>query len=97
MLDRSRRTVVDTYIGAIALGLLLAQAVEHFVGIFSAPVAAWVAQNNYREMTQKPAISSGFPLEAALPEVVRSILLVLLFYSLIRWLYSRAAGSDVTE
>ena len=87
MLERCKQTIVESYIGAVALGLLLAQIVEHFVGIFAAPIAAWVSQKNYREMTQKTTGSVGLPFEAALPEAVRSILLLLLVYFLIRWLY----------
>ena len=87
MLERFRQAIAESYIGAVALGLLLAKTIEHFVGIVDAPIAAWVSQRNYREMTQKTTGSVGFPLEAALPEAVSAILLLLLAYFLIRWLY----------
>ena len=87
MLERCKQAIVESYIGAVALGLLLAQTVEHFVGVFAAPIATWVSQKNYRAMTQKPTGPLGLPFEAALPEAVRTILLLLLVYCLIRWLY----------
>ena len=87
MLERYKQAIVENYIGAVALGLLLAETIQHFVGIFAAPITAWVSQKNYREMTQKTAGSVGFPFEASLPEAVRTILLLLLVYCLIRWLY----------
>jgi hypothetical protein len=84
MLDRLKRTLVDSYIGAIALGWLLAQDIMYFVGIFSTPVASWVSQNTYREMTQKATGLAGFPFQAALPELVRAFLLLMVWSVLIR-------------
>jgi predicted Kef-type K+ transport protein len=87
MLERLKRALVDSYIGAIALGWLLAQDVMYFVGIFSTPVTSWVSQNTYREMTQKATGLAGFPFQAALPELVRAFLLLMVWSVLIRWLY----------
>jgi uncharacterized membrane protein YsdA (DUF1294 family) len=87
MLDRLKRALVDSYVGAIALGWLLAQDILHFVGIFGAPVGAWVSQNTYRAMTQKSTGAEGFPFEAAFPELVRTFLLLLIWFALFRWLY----------
>jgi predicted Kef-type K+ transport protein len=87
MLERLKRALLDSYIGAIALGWVLAQDIMHFVGIFSAPVASWVSQNTYREMTQKTNGLAGFPFQDALPELVRAFLLLMVWSILIRWLY----------
>jgi predicted Kef-type K+ transport protein len=100
MLERLKRALVDSYIGAIALGWVLAQDIMHFVGIFSAPVASWVSQNTYREMTQKTNGLAGFPFQDALPELVRAFLLLMVWSVLIRWLYSDhiiAHGSRITR
>jgi predicted Kef-type K+ transport protein len=86
MLERLKRALLDSYIGAIALGWLLAQDIMHFVGIFSAPVAGWVSQNTYREMTKTTGVA-GIPFQAALPELVRAFLLLMVWSVLIRWLY----------
>ena len=84
--------------GAIALGWLLAQGIVDFVGIFSAPVASWVSQNTYREITQKATTGwAGFPFQLALPELVRTVLLVLIWYALFHWLYLRSFKRNLTE
>jgi predicted Kef-type K+ transport protein len=88
MLERLKGALVETYVGAIALGWLLAQDIMYFVGIFSTPVAGWVSQNTYREITQKTTTgSAGFPFQVALPELVRTVLLLLIWYALFHWLY----------
>lgn len=38
MLNRLKRTLVESFVGAIALGYLLAQTILHFVNIFASPV-----------------------------------------------------------
>jgi hypothetical protein len=86
MLEGLRRALVESYVGAISLGWMLAQIVTHFVGVFSAPVAAWVSQKTYRNITNSSG-SAGFPFDAAFPELIRAFLLLLVWYVLIRWLY----------
>jgi hypothetical protein len=39
MFERLKQSVVESYVGAIALGCLLAQSLVHFASIFTAPVA----------------------------------------------------------
>lgn len=87
MLKRLKRGLVDSYIAAIALGWLLAQGILYFVGIFGAPVEAWVSQNTYRAMMQKSTGVEGFPFQAAFPELVRAFLLLLIWFTLFRWLF----------
>jgi hypothetical protein len=87
MFERLRRTLVETFVGAIALGYLLAQGILHFVNIFTSPVTGWVTRNEYREMMPRTASSAGLPLRLALPELIRFSLLLLVWYLLLRWLY----------
>ena len=96
MFERLKRTLVESYVGAISLGWLLAQGITHFVGIFSAPVGAWVSQNAYRNMT-KTVGSTGFPFEAAYPEFIRALLLLLVWYALLRWLYFKPLKKITSE
>ena len=97
MLERLKRGLVDNYIGAIALGWLLAQDIVHFVRIFSAPVAAWVSQNTYRAMTQKSTSASDFPFQASFPELVKTFLLFGIWFVLFRWLYSKPLRGNSLE
>lgn len=97
MLKRLRRTLVESYVGAIALGWLLAQGILHFAYVFSSPVTGWVARYEYRQ------ISSGFPTPAnslfqdALLELVRSFFLLLVWYVLVRWLYFKPLDKETSK
>jgi hypothetical protein len=93
MLEPLKRAIVESYVGAIALGWLLAEGVAHSVGIFAAPVAGWVSQSNYRDVVQKTPGSIGFPFQDALPELLRAFLLLVIWYVLIRWLYYKPSKS----
>jgi predicted Kef-type K+ transport protein len=84
MFERLKRALVESFVGAVALGYLFAQAILHFVNIFASPVVGWVTRNEYREMI--PA-SAGFSLRDTLPELIRFFLLLLVGYVLLRWLY----------
>ena len=87
MLDRTKRALVESYVGAIALGYLFAQAVLHFVNIFAAPIAGWISRKQYGGLVPGATTAAGLPLEAALPELVRFFLLAVVWIVLIRWLY----------
>ena len=87
MLERIRRAVVESYIGAVALGYLLAQAIIHFVDIFSTPIAELVARREYSGIISHPSLSDRFPYVAALPQLISFLVLLLVWYVLLRWLY----------
>src|SRR5262245_3815115 len=87
MLNRLKRTLVDSFVGAIALGWLLAQGIVHFSRIFSAPVAHWTARNEYRGLLDHGNISSSFSFQDAVPDLIGSLSLLLVWYLLFRWLY----------
>ena len=101
MLEPLKRAIVESYVGAIALGWLLAEGMTHFVGIFAAPVGGWVSQSNYRDVIQKNAGSIGFPFDDALPELLRAFLLLVIWYVLMRWLYFKprdiSSSKSVTD
>jgi hypothetical protein len=97
MLERLKWAVVESYVGAIALGWLLAEVITHFVGIFAAPVAGWVSQRNYRDVIQKNAWSMGFPFQDALPELLRAFLLLVIWYALMHWLYFKPRNTSSSK
>jgi hypothetical protein len=90
MLERLKQSLVEGYVGAIALGFLLEQAVVHFVGIFAAPVAGLISQKAYRNAAVATS-SAGFPFEVAYPELIRALLLMLIWFALFRWLYLKTS------
>ena len=90
MFKRLKSVLVESFVGAIALGWLLAQGLMHFAEVFIAPIAAWVTRTEYREFANRPDVSSAFTFRSALPELAKSAALLLLCYVLLRWLYFNA-------
>jgi predicted Kef-type K+ transport protein len=87
VLKRLKRSLVDSYVGAIALGYLLAQDVLHFVGIFASPLAGWVTRKEYGDILRRNGSVAAFSLQEALPEAAKFLVLLLVWYLLVRWLY----------
>lgn len=89
MFKRLKRILVESYIGTIALGIL----VLDFVNIFVAPVSGWVSQGELAALrlgglhpAQRP---NALPIHDALPPLLRFILQLLLWCVLFVWLYSK--------
>jgi hypothetical protein len=96
MFDRLKRALVETYVGAIAMGWLLATAVVDFVSIFSSPVQGWVSRNVLRGLPNNTALVPFQPQDA-LPELIKTVLVLLLWYVLFRWLYLKPAKTVPSE
>ena len=97
MFERLKRALVESFVGAIALGYLLAQCILHFVGIFASPIAGWVSRNDYRAIVPSGAALAGFSLKDALPDLGRFVVLFLVWYLLVRWLYFTPPKTDASE
>lgn len=97
MFDRVKQALVESYVGAIALGYLFAQGILHFVNIFASPIAGWVSRKQYGEFVPHTTAQAGFPLQDALPELVRFFLLLLAWYILLRWLYFKRLNEEASE
>ena len=93
MFDRLKQALVESYVGAIALGYLFAEVILHFVNIFASPVASWVSRKQYGGTTAP----TGFSPQDALPELVRFFLLLLVWYVLMRWLYFKPLNKETSE
>ena len=99
MLKRLKRALVESYIGAIALGWLLADDIMQFANIFATPIQEWAARHEYSNLIAKaPApAASGLPLEFAEPAVVRFLLILAIWYGLVRWLYFDSPSKQASE
>jgi hypothetical protein len=97
MFERLKRALVESFVGAIALGYLLAQCILHFVNIFASPIAGWVSRNDYRALIPSGATLVGFSLKDALPDLSRFVVLFLVWYLLVRWLYFTPPKTDASE
>jgi hypothetical protein len=94
MLDRLKRALVDSYVGAVGLGYLLSQCVGHFVNIFAMPVVQWVARDQYHEIVPR---SSGLSPKDALPDLVKFVVMLLVWLVLLRWLYFAGPQEQVSQ
>jgi predicted Kef-type K+ transport protein len=96
MLERLKLALVNSYVGAIAVGWLAAQALTDVTSIIVAPVSAWVARRLSSGDTSFFRIppSPSFPYWLAVPPLIRSTLLLLIAFFLIRWLYIEPVERD---
>lgn len=85
MFSRLKRSLVESYVGALALGWIFAYAILDFVSIFTAPLTYWVTRSEYRTMLIHSG--DGLALGSSVPYVVASPALFLFGYLLLRWLY----------
>ena len=97
MFKRLKKSMIESYVGAIALGWLLAQSILHFANVFSAPVAHWIMRNEYRGILDRGTVSSSLSLQDAAPDLIRALSLLLLWYLLFRWLYLTPPNKESSE
>jgi hypothetical protein len=97
MLERLKKALVESFVGAIALGWIFAQGISHFAGMFVAPLSRWLMHKEYRGFPGMPQFPQGFSLQDALPELLRSVALLVLGYFLLRWLYFKPLEEDTDE
>ena len=97
MFNRLKQALVESYVGAIALGYLFAQGILHFVNIFASPVAGWLSRKQYGGLVPGTTSLPGFSLQDALPELVRFVLLLLVWYVLLHWLYFEPLKKETPE
>ena len=96
MFERLKRALVESFVGTIALGYLLAQCILYLVNIFASPIAGWVSRNDYRAIIPGGAALAGFSVKDALPDLSRFVVLFLVWYLLVRWLYFTPPKTDTS-
>ncbi len=94
MLDLLKSALVDSSVGAVALGYMLAQSVLHFANVFANPVAGWITRGEYKDVVTHGTPMAGFTLRDGLPELVRFVLLLAVWLVLVRWLYLMPPEQD---
>ena len=98
MFKRLKKTLVTSFVGAVALGWVFAQGILHFAYAFSAPLVEWVRRREYQRFTSTITTTpTGLPFHDALIELARSLSLLLFGYLLLRWLYFKPLGQETTE
>jgi hypothetical protein len=97
MFRKLRKILVESFVGAIALGWMLADIVSHLINTFAAPVAAWIGRTEYRHIITAPDVPKGFLIQDALPELIRFVVLFVVWYALVRWLYYKPLRDAPSE
>jgi hypothetical protein len=97
MFERLKKSLVDSFVGAIALGWVFAQGILHFAGAFSAPFSGWIMRGEYSQFVNQGTRSASFAIQDALPELIRSVCLLALGYILLGWLYFKPVNKELPE
>src|SRR4051794_7695953 len=94
MFKRLKKALVESFVGAIALGWLLAQGIIHFAYIFIGLLTTWIANHPYFGLVSSSTTFKDIFLQQALIEAGRAFGLLLLGYMLLRWLYFTPVGEQ---
>lgn len=86
-MKRLKRVLVESFVGAIAIGWILAQGLMHFANALTTPFSTWIFRQQYRDLPNNPYRSTDFSFRYALPELAKCASLLVLCYILLRWLY----------
>jgi hypothetical protein len=97
MFERLRQALVDSYVGAVALGWLLAGGLMDFVGIFSSPFAVWISRNQLRALAEHQTGPVGLSLQDGVPDLIKAFVILLVWYVLFRWLYLKPLKTNSSE
>jgi hypothetical protein len=104
MLVRLKKALVESYVGAIALGWIFAQSIFRLINVVTKPLSEWEAQRVLSELRMSNASQSGFSLRSSIPELVAALALALVGLLLLRWLYyapveaqTLLAGSSIDQ
>lgn len=97
MLEQLKRTLVDSLIGSVALGYLLAVDILSFVNVFVSPAEALITRSELPGLMGRTQASAGFPFRDALPQLASFLLLSLVWYLLFHWLYLKPFKKENSE
>ena len=97
MLKRLKTALVDSFIGAIAVGWIFAQGIMHFVGIFIDPYTRWLSERQLWKLIPDKPVQPVFPYQMAISEFVYCTFSLLIAYGLLRWLYYPAKEKQEEE
>lgn len=92
-MQRIREILLNEYIGAIAIGLLLVQAIGSALRIIGQTVGF------YLEKSSRPHgvfAERGFPWTSVANPAINLVLYLFVIYLLLRWLYLKPAPPELT-
>jgi len=97
MLEQLKTALVDSFVGAIALGWLLAMGITRFVGTFVEPVSIWMTRRQNWQIYSGTTLSPAFPFQLVFSQLLTAAAYLLIGYGLLRWLYYPPAEKQDQE
>lgn len=99
MLDRVKSALIESYVGVIAVGWLLAEGTARLVTSFTTPLTEWMINRMRQQDT--PGFHSlygpqpHFLFQLMIPQLIAAVLLLLVGLLLLRWLYLSPSGAEI--
>jgi hypothetical protein len=88
MFGRLKKALVESYVGAIALGWMFAQSVFHLIGAITDPLTTWERQRIlFSELRIGEARQPRITIQSSIPDLIAALALALVCLLLLRWLY----------
>jgi hypothetical protein len=87
MLHRLKKALVDSYVGAIALGYLFGEGVEQLAMVVSAPFSEWIGLKELHRIYPQGSADAGFSFRASVGPLIHGVFFLLAGLALLRWLY----------
>jgi hypothetical protein len=82
-----KTALVDSYVGAIALGYLLGEGAEQVAMVITAPFSEWAALKELHRVSPQSTPDPGFSLQTSLSPLFHGVFFVFIGLALLRWLY----------
>jgi hypothetical protein len=95
MLDRLKELLVESFVGAIALGLLLSNAIARLTNGLTMPVTDWLVRTQFQGFSNRPP--QPFTLRKGWPELIRAFVLFVIWCGLFYWLYFKRKPEQSSE
>src|SRR4051812_33367426 len=86
-MDRLKRGLVDSFVGAICIGWMLAQGFLHLVAALVLPVNQWIVRQALLDARGRADDPGRYKVENSLPDLASAIVIFVIAYVLLRWLY----------
>lgn len=92
-MQRIREILLNEYIGAIAIGLLLAQSAGNAIGLILRPISFYLERSN-RPRGLFGGAETTFPWGSMVAPGINLILYLLVAFALLYWLYLKQAHAE---
>jgi hypothetical protein len=94
MLERVKNALVQSFVGAIAIGWLFANGIVRFVTGITTPLTEWMTEQIQQQQSSVLLRSSQFRFQRVISEWIAAALLLLVAYQLLRWLYFEPRAAE---